>query len=86
MQETLNLNVGWLDPQKFVPGIWYKDEEFRQSHSRPWVIQNNWLVGNEEKIKRAKKWKQWFLSETGNECLPPSDTSVAKYLLSLIHI
>jgi len=34
MEQTLHLEVSWLDPQKFVPGIWYKDKMFRQRQKK----------------------------------------------------
>ncbi|KAL7539051.1 hypothetical protein ACHAXR_009004 [Thalassiosira sp. AJA248-18] len=74
IQTAQHLHVGWLDPRKFVCGMWYNDEEFRAKHPQPWVIQNNWVVGNLGKVERAKKWNHWFVSETGNVCLPLSDT------------
>mmetsp|Transcript_27230 Transcript_27230/g.58363 ORF Transcript_27230/g.58363 Transcript_27230/m.58363 type:complete len:101 (+) Transcript_27230:9-311(+) len=82
MQQSSQLEVGWLHPHKFVPGIWYKDEEFRQSHKKNFifVLQNNWIVGNEGKVERAKKWNHWFLSEAGDECLPISDTAAVKHM------
>ena len=27
------------------------------------VIQNNWMVGNDRKVLRAKRWNHWFLKE-----------------------
>ena len=32
------------------------------------VIQNNWMVGNERKVLRAKRWNHWFLDGDGNTC------------------
>ena len=32
------------------------------------VIQNNWMVGNERKMLRAKRWNHWFLNDDGNTC------------------
>ena len=61
--------VNWaLFPRdKFVSGRWYQGTEF--DGTRPVVIQNNWAVGSEEKIERAKKFKQWYLEEDGVTCV-----------------
>jgi len=34
------------------------------------VIQNNWIVGNEKKIERLKRWDHWFVDQETNLCLP----------------
>lgn len=48
-------------PRKlFVGGLWYKNETFR-SIVTPIVVQNNWIIGNQAKIARAKDWNHWFL-------------------------
>lgn len=52
----------------FVSGKWYLDWELR-SNSDPIVIQNNWLIGVEKKISRAKSWGHWYLQpEDGKSC------------------
>lgn len=58
-----NLKVGWLDPKAFVPGLWYQDAAYRSTAKTPTVLLNNYIIGNNEKIKRAKQWKHWFLTD-----------------------
>ena len=53
---------------RFVGGLWYQEEPFRQAVN-PIVIQNNWLAGSREKMARAKEWGHWFTDDDG-ECLP----------------
>jgi len=60
--------VRWtlFDSRTFVSGLWYTDE-YTRSQTNPFVIQNNWLAGNNAKIERAKLWAHWFLDSNG-EC------------------
>ena len=57
-------HVKWsfLPKRLFVGGLWYSNAAFRSS-VEPIVIQNNWIVGNEQKIKRAKEWGHWFIDD-----------------------
>ena len=66
IREDSELRVGWLDPHTFVPGLWYKDTSYRNTDAA--VVLNNLIIGNEAKIKRAKKWKHWFLDQQGACC------------------
>jgi hypothetical protein len=64
-----NIDIAWLDPCNFARGQWYdKMSSFRQLCYQPWVLQNNWIIGNEAKILRAKKWGHWFLGQSGAAC------------------
>ena len=62
-------NVTWLDACHFARGEWYTDSKFRLSCPFPKVLQNNYIVGKEEKVRRAKEWGHWFLSDEGL-CIP----------------
>ena len=53
--------------EKFVSGRWYRGGSFK--FTDPVVIQNNWIVGNYNKERRARLWGQWFLDEDGGNCL-----------------
>ena len=33
----------------------------------PYVINNNWIIGNVPKIKRAKRWGHWFIQVSSCE-------------------
>ncbi|KAK3085471.1 hypothetical protein FSP39_003923 [Pinctada imbricata] len=61
------IKVKLLDAMDFPDGQWYKLSKEKRQLSKPYIINNNWVVGNFEKIKRAKKWKHWFLKED-NTC------------------
>jgi len=34
-------------------------------------VLNNWITGNGAKERRAKEWRQWFLSVDGGACVDP---------------
>merc|ERR1719316_2261457 len=63
--------------EQYVNGRWYdggihnKDggRETRQRVKRhqgiPYVVNNNFMIGNAAKISRAKRWGHWFLEEDG---------------------
>lgn len=46
----------------FVGGLWYMNSTFRAQVS-PIMIQNNWIVGNDKKVERAKSWGHWYLDD-----------------------
>ena len=70
-----NLTFEMLPNYDYVSGRWY-DGGVRQDsaevrayvrqHGVPYVINNNWIIGNENKIKRAKRWGHWFLQDFSN--------------------
>ena len=51
--KKLGVQVHWLSQCESANGKWYS--QTKPSCPLPMVIQNNWIVGNHEKIKRAKK-------------------------------
>ena len=55
------VNWTFFPKDKFVSGLWYTNDEMRQ-YSDPVIIQNNWIIGNHEKVARAKKWGHWYLT------------------------
>jgi hypothetical protein len=56
------LTITWLDPQRFKSGYAYAKRTHEES-----IILNNWIVGVDNKIKRAKKYGDWFL-DNNNRC------------------
>ena len=62
------LTVSWLPPYLFAPGLYYKDAGYRKKVGDPMVVLNNWVIGNDVKIARSKKWKHWYLGSDG-QCL-----------------
>ncbi|XP_045184719.2 uncharacterized protein LOC123542784 [Mercenaria mercenaria] len=57
--------VRHLPIHSFTDGVWYYLSEEERAKTRPVVIRNNYVEGNEEKIRRAKQWTHWFLQDNG---------------------
>ena len=60
------LKWAYLDQRAFAAGMWYQDKRVSAKTPRrkqPVVILNNWITGNEAKMKRAKQWGHWYLSD-----------------------
>ncbi|CAH1773476.1 unnamed protein product [Owenia fusiformis] len=57
------LNYKILDLSIVADGQWYKK---RGKQSIPLVLNNNWIIGKEAKIKRAKKFHHWFIDDNNN--------------------
>lgn len=62
-----DVKVLWLDDCFYVPGFWYRAESGSRCFGTR-VLQNNYIVGNREKVNRAKSWRHWFLAEDGKTC------------------
>jgi len=68
-----NITTRMLTECKYLSGKWYdggrggNGESVRKKcNGFPVVINNNWIVGNEAKIARAKRWGHWFLPDDLN--------------------
>ncbi|XP_052075177.1 uncharacterized protein LOC127712649 [Mytilus californianus] len=48
----------------FPDGKWYSLLESKRKSWKPYVIHNNWIIGNDNKIARAKEWGHWFLNDS----------------------
>lgn len=60
-----------LDTELFVDGRWYdkKSKKYLSARSRsPIVINNNFLIGIDNKKKRATEHGHWFLKSDGKTC------------------
>ena len=68
-REMHSVSLSFLDACLYVSGRWYKNQEFRKyckdTRDVPYVINNNWIVGNKAKIERAKLWGHWFIDDNG---------------------
>ncbi|XP_070537480.1 uncharacterized protein [Ptychodera flava] len=67
--KTEGLKIQWLPEDQFFSGQWYRKPELRDIPKQPVVIQNNYIVGNDQKEERAKQWNHWFLSNSTKECI-----------------
>ena len=59
-----NISFSYFSPLRYVNGMWYKKDTYRkqvQAAGTPYVINNNWLIGNDRKMSRAKQWGHWFV-------------------------
>ncbi|KAK3099165.1 hypothetical protein FSP39_000426, partial [Pinctada imbricata] len=50
---------------EFPDGKWYGFTKAEREKYRPYIINNNWLIGTDTKIQRAKTWGHWFLKSDG---------------------
>ncbi|XP_045180100.2 uncharacterized protein LOC123539513 [Mercenaria mercenaria] len=50
-----------LPLEMYADGQWYKFTEVERLKLHPIVINNNWIIGNDAKIERAKLWNHWFV-------------------------
>lgn len=56
-----------LSTDDYADGKWYSfSKEERNRLKMPLILNNNWISGNLAKIKRAKAWGHWFLTESGH--------------------
>ena len=68
----------------YASGQWYDPANFQLRetclvrHGPPVVINNNWIIGNDAKIDRAKQWGHWFVDGDGG-C---DDTLLARAVAS----
>ena len=56
-----------LPLEEYADGKWYSWTIQKRKSSNPYVINNNWALGNKNKISRAKEWGHWFIRED-NSC------------------
>ena len=68
MLKKSELTIDWLSICDFMRGQWYSSKALRDTCPKPWVLQNNYIVGNAAKIERAKKWGYWYLSSDSQTC------------------
>lgn len=76
-----DVTVDLVDSCDYAMGVWYEENakavlsgaalrsRCTPTHGMPVVINNNWIVGNDAKIRRAKAWGHWFIDDQGT-CWP----------------
>ena len=63
------IKVGYLPAKLFPDGKWYQlPEHARSAKPQPVVINNNWVLGDAAKIRRAKAFGHWFWNEDSGVC------------------
>ncbi|KAK3083608.1 hypothetical protein FSP39_000215 [Pinctada imbricata] len=64
-----NVRVKLLSLKEYPDGKWYElPAAKRRDISKIYILNNNWVEGNQNKIKRAEKWGHWFVTEDNNTC------------------
>ncbi|XP_045186422.2 uncharacterized protein LOC123544411 isoform X1 [Mercenaria mercenaria] len=56
-----NITTQLLTLDVYADGKWYSMSNAQRQKLHPIVISNNWIIGNKNKINRAKEWNHWFL-------------------------
>lgn len=54
-----NLKITWLPRNVSMPGLWFD----RRTPAHPKVVQNNWIIGVDRKVARAKRNSYWFIDK-----------------------
>lgn len=57
------INVLLMSFEQFPSGLWYKFPFSTTKLWKPYVIHNNYIIGNANKEKRAKERRFWFLTD-----------------------
>ena len=60
MPRIERLNLNYFPEYEYVSALWYENTTFRRQ-CQPAVIQNNYMIGNANKTKRAMEKGQLFL-------------------------
>ncbi|XP_045186477.2 uncharacterized protein LOC123544468 [Mercenaria mercenaria] len=63
-----NITTELLTLDVYADGKWYSMTDAQRQQLHPIVISNNWIIGNKNKINRAKKWNHWFLRPDNTTC------------------
>jgi len=72
LQKQTKVKVNWLTQCEYANGKWYDKPD--STCPRPMIVHNNFIIGNDKKVARLKKWKQWFLDDQGL-CLSRNTTT-----------
>lgn len=67
-----------LDRHRFLDGKWYSDPLGNPKEQDPISIQNNWIVGSDNKIARAVKFRHWFWDNVTSECLTKNAVDILR--------
>jgi UDP-arabinose 4-epimerase len=65
MIKSSSVSYSFLPVKLYVCGKYFQTP---QAYRTPILVHNNWIKGNNAKISRAKKVKQWFLNPAGDQC------------------
>lgn len=89
------LKANTLNTCRYPNGQWYDGgrggdgKKIRSACARSQnqlvVIHNNWIVGNERKVLRAKRWDHWFLQQDESMCQIPEAIALQRAVDSTEH-
>jgi hypothetical protein len=66
--EFSDVEIVFLDEQRFINGQRFEDDIPMSTSNAPLVRQNNWVIGNDVKVARAKKMGWWFVDDDLKYC------------------
>ncbi len=70
-QSKYNVKFQALDSNQFVLGNWYEKNDYYGVNSvSPTVINNNFIIGIDNKIARARRFGHWFIDDKTQKCIP----------------
>lgn len=72
MLKFTNLKIRWLSKCEAASGLWYKNSSDFPC-LLPMVINNNYIIGYQNKIERAKAFEQWFVKN--NSCVTTNNST-----------
>lgn len=65
-----------LSQEEYVRGLWYEGHNPLSTLKKEIVIQNNYIIGIESKIQRAKRYNHWFLKDDRQSCMLTDETQM----------
>ena len=75
------VNVSYLSERLFPNGQWYWRSGLRALKPDPLMIHNNYITGNDQKIRRAKRFGHWFLVQSSGSDVVCDMTKVRQLIL-----
>ncbi|XP_076458229.1 uncharacterized protein LOC143291964 [Babylonia areolata] len=67
-QKYGGIRIVFLPSTAFPDGKWYSLSEKQRKESKPIIINNNWVLGNNAKRQRAKTFGHWFWDDSQGKC------------------
>ncbi|KAL8601467.1 hypothetical protein ACOMHN_000409 [Nucella lapillus] len=64
----VGIRIVYLPSDTFPDGKWYSLSAHRRQNSHPVIINNNWVVGIDNKRQRAKSFGHWFWNDLEKKC------------------
>lgn len=71
LEHYRNIVIYFLPLNRFLDGKWYKNPNTEQLKNA-FILNFNFIIGIQEKIKRAKRFGHWFVADDHVTCVRPS--------------